>query len=397
MEDREARRVHDVTQALERLAGVGEVRVVRSPLRVCPLGAHVDHQHGIVTGLTLDAAVLLAFRPRADSLVRLWSLDFPGEVAFDLQAIGPAQPGDWGNYPRGAAWVMRERCGLDRGLDGVISGPLPVGGLSSSAAVDVAYLLALQEVAGCSIERLEHIRLAQRIENEYIGLNNGILDQSIVLQSRRGSLTWLDCRDTRFDHIPSPPDQRFDLVVVYSGLSRALVGTGYNQRVDECAAAARWLLDRAGQPSQEPPRLRQVPAEVFETYEAEMPAVLARRARHFFTEQSRVAAGVGAWRQGDLAAVGQLMGASGASSISNYECGSPHLITLYELLNEIRGVHGARFSGAGFRGSCVALAEPGARERIVAELACRYPAAHPDVAASYSVHFCAPAGPAELL
>ena len=397
--DREGRRLQDVTDRLRQELGGGAdtVEIVRSPLRICPLGAHVDHQLGNVTGCTLDAAVLLAFTPRRDSLVRLWSLDFEGLVEYDLTAIPPAQKGDWGSYPRGCGWALRSAHQIRHGLDGVIAGPLPVGGLSSSAAVDVAYLLALEQANGLTIDVPGNVALAQRVENDFIGLNNGILDQSIILGSRDGALTHLDCQARTFGHIPTPTGMCFDIVVAYSGLSQGLVGTGYNQRVAECLSAARELTELAGLPAHHQPTLRAVPPEVHAEYRHLLDENLRKRADHFYGEMERVAAGTDAWRTGDLQRVGELMTASGRSSIDNYECGSPHLISLYQILIAAPGVYGARFSGAGFRGSCLALAERGARESLCAVLAESYPSRHADVASCYSVHFCEPSGPARLL
>ncbi|NUP99934.1 MAG: hypothetical protein HUU35_08770 [Armatimonadetes bacterium] len=396
---REDRRLADLTQLLRERVGAapGSVRCVRSPLRICPLGAHIDHQLGNVTGLTLNEALLLAYVPRADGVVRLWSLDFEGLVEFELKELSGPRPGDWGNYPRGAATILREEYQITRGFDGILSGPLPVGGLSSSAAVDVAYLLAFQDVNELEVDRRQNIRLAQRIENDYIGLNNGVLDQSIILESRSGALTHLDCLTMEFQHIPAPPGLRFDLVVAYSGVSHGLVGTGYNQRVAECAEAARRLLELAGEPPREQPRLRHVPVAALREHVDRLPEPLARRARHFAGEMMRVSEGLEAWRRGDLHGLGRLMTASGRSSIELYECGSSHLISLYEILTETPGVFGARFSGAGFRGSCVALADPDRREPIAASLATRYVERHPDMTESYSLHFCQPSGRAELV
>ncbi|MBI5831048.1 MAG: hypothetical protein HZB16_01890 [Armatimonadetes bacterium] len=397
MDPREARRVEALTQRLCAMTRCAPnlVHVVRSPLRICPLGAHVDHQLGRVTGFALDQALLLAYVPDPGGRVRLASDDFPGEVSFDLEAIEPAQPGDWGNYPRGAAQVLRETFGITRGLTGVLGGPMPIGGLSSSAAVDVAYLLALQQANGLSVEPADNVRLAQRIENDYIGLHNGVLDQSMILLSRRGALTCLDCLDGGVTHIPNPMGRRFDLLVVFSGISRSLVGTDYNRRVAECGEAARLLLARAGLPADDASRLRHVPREAAEV--DALPEPLARRARHFFGEMDRVEAGAQAWAAGDLESFGRLMRESGESSIANYECGSPHLVTLHATLNAIPGVWGARFCGAGFGGSAVALAHPDARERIVAVVNRTYPKEHPDVKSSFSLHFVATTDAAEVL
>jgi len=128
-----------------------EIHVVRSPLRVSPLGAHVDHQDGLVTGMALDQAIYLAFVPRTDARVRVTSLNFSGCADFSLDAIPPRVPQDWGNYARGAALALVHSHGIRLGLDAVVMGTMPIGGLSSSAAVGVAYLLALESANGLDL------------------------------------------------------------------------------------------------------------------------------------------------------------------------------------------------------------------------------------------------------
>ena len=374
-----------------------EVRYVLAPYRVCPLGAHVDHQLGMVTGLTIDSGILLAFTPADRDQVRLTSRNFPGMVEFNLGNVPPASSGDWGNYARGAALALRDSHSIQRGMDGVIEGNLPVGGLSSSAAAGVAYLMALEAVNGLHLSRAENIRLDQVIENSYIGLNNGILDQSVILLAQQQCLLLLDCQSGDHESIPLPPSAPSpDVTVVYSGLDRSLLSTDYNRRVSECQEAARMLLQYAGVQVPERPHLRQLSKEVFDAYAHRLPEVPRRRARHFFEENARVVEGAEAWRTGDLALFGELMNASGESSIHNYESGAPHLITLYRMLSSMPGVYGARFSGAGFRGSAAALTHPDAREEIRRRVQTDYPKAHPDVAERFSIHFCRPASGAVL-
>ncbi len=218
----------------------GQVRFVRAPYRVCPLGAHIDHQRGPVTAMALDQGVLLAYAPSGSRAVRLESRDFPGTVAFDLDDVPGKQPGDWGNYPRGAARVLQGRHKLERGLVGVTAGKLHGGGVSSSAAVGVAYLLAFEEVNGLRVAPEENIRLDQEIENGYLGLRNGILDQAAILLSRRGHLTWIDCGTARYERLPAALDlPPFRVLLVFSGVRQALVATDYNRRVEECARPRR--------------------------------------------------------------------------------------------------------------------------------------------------------------
>ncbi len=376
-----------------------EIRVIRSPLRISPLGAHVDHQDGLVTGMALDRAIYLAFVPRADTQVHVESLNFPGRVSFDLEDIPPAVTGDWGNYARGAAQALLNAWPIKHGIDAVVGGSMPVGGLSSSAAVGVAYLLALELANGLDLPAEENIKLDRYIENVYLGLRNGVLDQSIILLSAPDCLTFLDCHTMEVERVPMVTRTAdYDILIVYSGVAKALVGTDYNNRVAECQAAAGLLLNWAGIPSTNgDSRLRSVPEEVFAAYGSRLPAPLNRRARHYFTELQRVREGVEAWRRGDLVRFGALMRASGASSVHNYESGSPHLTTLYKILCECPGVYGARFSGGGFRGSCIALSDPVYRRDIQHFVGLHYPAKHPDIADRYSVHFCRSGEAAGLL
>jgi galactokinase len=383
------------------------IRLLFAPYRVCPLGAHVDHQDGVVTGMAIDQGVAFAFAPRADSRVRAASANFPGMIEFDLASIPTAVPGDWGNFPRGAAVALQHSGqAITRGLDLYLVGELPVGGLSSSAAVGVGYLLALEAANDVHVPPEENVRLARAIENEYVGLNSGVLDQSMILLSREGTLLELDCRTgaRRYvgfgEHRETGDGQNTmpAIAIAYSGLSNALVGTGYNQRVAECREAARLLLEQAGLPAPNgSARLRDVPPDAFKTHAAALPEPLRRRAAHYFGEQARVADGARAWAAGDATRVGQLVAESGRSSIDNYECGAPELIALYEALLAAPGVYGARFSGAGFRGSCIALVDPGRAGDASDYVHEAYLRAHPQYAATFGFFRCSPGPAAHLL
>ncbi len=332
-----------------------DVRFVFSPYRICPLGAHIDHQLGCVTAMALDRGTWLGFAAVDRRGVELRSLDFDGEVAIDFDAVPERPVGNWGDYARGAIAALQHHHRIQRGLVGITAGRMAEGGLSSSASVSVAYLLALEHVNRFSVPAAENIALVQRIENDYLGLRIGILDQSAILLSRGGYLTLIDCADLRHESIaPGTLMPSFKILIASSGLRKSLVGTAYNQRVAECAEAARTLLAAAGHPSDRPV-LRSVSAEQYHMHRDRLSGPPALRAAHFFTEMDRVQRGVDAWRRGDLEEFGRQITQSGASSINQYECGAPPLVDLYHLLIETEGVYGARFSGAGFRGCCLAL------------------------------------------
>ena len=356
------------------------IRIVRAPYRICPLGAHIDHQLGPVTAMAIDQAVLLAFAPTDSREVRLASVDFPGEARFAIDCVPDRVPGDWGNFARGAVRVLAQAFSLQTGICGILAGRFSAGGLSSSAAVSVALLLALEDANGLRVSDQENILLGQAIENEYLGLNSGILDQSAILLSRRDHLTVIDCQTLRHELIARPPSMPpYAILIAFSGLTKALVGTDYNRRVAECAEAAASLLAAVGRPGAKPV-LRSIAPEEYAAHRHVLEGPSARRAAHFFSEMERVVQGAEAWRRGDLATVGRLMTASGESSIRNYECGSAPLVELYHILIGIEGVYGARFSGAGFRGCCVALVDEAAASQAAASVRRAYHQRHPELA-----------------
>jgi galactokinase len=374
------------------------IRVVRAPLRISPLGAHIDHQLGCVMGMAVGPAILLAFAPTNDGVVHVESLDFPNTTRFSLDNVPPLQKGDWGNYLRGAALALQQSYPLQRGIVAVMDSDMPIGGLSSSAAVTIAYLLALESANDLAITPRENIELVTRTEHDYIGLNNGILDQTSILFSQQGQLTHIDCRDVQIERIPTAaPADSFEIMAVYSGVEKALVGTSYNSRVAECQEAARQLLFHASGVNGMEQRLREVKPLFFTEFGARLEDPLRRRATHFFGEMARVTEGQTAWRAGDIVRFGQLVSESGASSVHNYEAGCPQLITLYDILSQTPGVYGARFSGAGFRGSCLALIDPKQRMAIAETIHQRYPITHPDIAERYSIHICRPADAAQVI
>lgn len=364
---------------------------MKSPLRICPLGAHVDHQDGVVTGMALDSNVEMVFAPTDDGYIRVRSMDFPDVEYFHIDSVPDMLPSFWGNYLRGAVLSLKRDHRIRKGFQAVISGKLPIGGLSSSAAVTTAYLMALAEVNHLEIPKREFVFYSHWVETEFIGLKNGILDQSANILSEDNQLLVMDCQ-TSEHHLVEKSTQMpdFEVLVVYSGVTKALIGTDDNNRVDECKVAG-WIIEElAGKKRQalEDVKLRDIPEALYQKYRDQVPGKFQKRADHFYIEQQRVHAGVDAWRNGDLETFGQLMFESGASSIHQYESGCPELITIYNILKETTGVYGARFSGAGYRGCCVGLIDPAYKAEIKAQIDATYPVAHPDYQDIYKVYFC---------
>ena len=362
-----------------------------SPYRVCPLGAHVDHQHGLVTGFAFDMGVDLLFNVSEDGMVNLRSLTFDGDITLDITRPTQMRDGSWGDYARGAKYALKKRFKLRRGIQGVIKGSLPIGGLSSSAAVLIAYVMAFAKANGITLTPMEVVKIASEAEREYIGLNNGILDQSCIALSEKDALLFLDTDSEQYRIIRRNPRMAdFDITIIFSGLTRTLVNSDYNLRVAECKTAAWNMMAYTDMPlkSLDKTFLRDIPKETYDLMKEKMPPRFARRAEHFYSEYKRVRKGVTAWETGNLTLFGQLSFESCQSSIDNYECGSEELIAIYNIMRQTDGVYGGRFSGAGFKGACVALTDPSKREEIRQHITEEYLRLFPEYAETFEMHFC---------
>ena len=335
------------------------IHTVVSPYRICPIGAHSDHQGGSTLGMAVSAYTHLTFAPSRSREVVLTSENFPGEVRFTLGRPGSraADSDDWGDYPRSVAWALRERLtSSSRGIIGRLVGSLPGGGLSSSASVTLACLVALASANDLEVDQRELVTLALTAERDFVGVNVGLLDPATIAGSRRDHLLAIHCRDERWEPLRlggQAPDYR--ILVAFAGVARRLQSTPFNQRVEECFRAARKLAEKAGR--RDVQGLSDIPERLFHEHEAALLPAEARRARHFFSERDRVTRGMALWRSGDLEAFGRLMTESCHSSITNWESGSDELIALQGILERTAGVFGSRFSGAGFGGCCVALVD----------------------------------------
>lgn len=362
-----------------------------SPYRVCPLGAHVDHQHGLVTGFAFDMGVDLWFEPTDDGIVRLKSETFEGEVEFDITQPTRVKEGNWGDYARGAKFALKKRFTLKKGIKGTIKGSLPIGGLSSSAAVLIAYVMAIAKANDIELSKMEVIKIASQAEREYIGLTNGILDQACIALGEKDSLLFLDTDTEQYRIIRKNPRMpEFELAIIFSGLTRSLVSSDYNLRVAECKTAAWNMMAYTGMPLKglDKTYLRDIPKETFDLTKDKMPPRFARRAEHFYSEYKRVRKGVTAWETGNLQLFGQLSFQSCESSIKNYECGSEELIAIYNIMRQTEGIYGGRFSGAGFKGACIALVDPTKKDEIRQRITDEYLRMFPEYTDSFEIHFC---------
>ena len=337
----------------------------RAPGRVNLIGEHTDYNDGFVLPMAIDRDIWVAFRPRKDRAVRLWSLDFGQASEFSLDAIAPDPSAPWSNYVRGVAWALAKQNIALRGMDAVLQGNVPLGaGLSSSAALEVAAGLAFLASSGESLPLPDLALACQRAENEFVGNRCGIMDQFVSALGRAGHALFLDCRTLEHQHVALPEGYR--IVVANSMVRRALVDSAYNERRAQCETAARILGVKA---------LRDADEGMLREASLELAGAAYQRARHVITENVRVLKAVDAMRQGDAETFGALMDRSHASLRDDYEVSCRELDALVEIARRQPGCPGARMTGAGFGGCTVNLVESGAVDAFVPDLREGYRAA----------------------
>ena len=362
-----------------------------TPYRICPIGAHSDHQLGLITGFAINKGIHIAYGPKENGVIEIQSLQFDKRAQWHVQATPVNKENDWADHLRGATIALDRRYPLRRGLCAVVDGELPIGGLSSSAAVIITFLSALCTINGITLTPAELITISQEAENRYVGVSCGKLDQSCEVYCKKDNLLFMDLLDDSYELIPQHPDMKpYKIAIFFSGIERSLASSAFNMRVDECRSAAYALKAYAGTEYGKfrETNLRDVPYEVYLEYKDRLPENWAKRAEHWYSEFFRVQKGVEAWRRGDIEEFGRLSFESGKSSIYSWETGSPELKTLYDIMTRTEGIYGGRFSGAGFKGCCMALINPDYEESIVENVKREYLKNFPELEGRFSAHIC---------
>ena len=333
------------------MGAVTAERVARAPGRVNLIGDHTDYNEGFVLPVAIDLECTVRARARDDELVRVQSLGLGSSVELSDGDPRTVEP-EWGRYVAGVVQTLAERGRRPVGIDAVVSSTVPVGaGLSSSAALEVSVALALCDAAGLELTPLEIALACQEAERSALGIPSGIMDQLASVSGRAGCALLIDCRTYDVEAIPLPDE--LALVVVHSGIARALAGSAYAERRVACERVAESLGLRA---------LRDATPEQV----AGDP-----RARHVVSENARVLEAARALRAGDVAALGPLLDASHASLRDDFEVSTPELDALVGALRDA-GAIGARLTGAGFGGCVIALADRSRAAGIAAESTARY-------------------------
>lgn len=381
----------NVQTAFIKKYGRKPLKVVSTPYRICPIGAHSDHQLGKITGFAIDKGIYIAYGPKQNGIVEIASLQFPKRAQWHVMNTPLEKQNDWADHLRGATIALAKRHLLTIGLSVVIDGELPIGGLSSSAAVIITFLTALCDLNNIKLSTNDLIDIAKEAENSYVGVACGKLDQSCEVYAKKDHLLYLDIKDESYELIPTNPKMpEYEFIIFFSGLERSLASSKFNMRVDECRSAAYALKAFAGMPygKFEETNLREVPYEIYLEYKDKLPENFAKRAEHWYSEFNRVVKAAEAWRNGDLVEFGRLCFESGKSSIVNWETGSPELIKLYDIMTRTKGIYGGRFSGAGFKGCCIAIADPAKEQDILKQVEEEYLKAFPEMKGRYSAHIC---------
>ena len=319
--------------------------IVRAPGRVNLIGEHTDYNDGFVLPMAIDRAVWIALSPRMDSQVRIRSLDLGEDSAFDLNSITKGE--GWVEYIKGIANELQKSGYALRGFDGMITGDIPRGaGLSSSAGVELATARAFSVISEIAWDAPQMARHAQKAENEWVGVNCGIMDQMASAASREGYALFLDCRTLEYEHAPLP--ESISIVILDTSTRRGLVDSAYNERRSQCEEAARWFGVTA---------LRDVSPEMFlkSKAEHELNQVVMKRARHIISENARVLEAVQVMKAGNIKRLGELFNASHDSLRDDFEVTNDALNIMVNCAREQESCYGARMTGAGFGGCAVAL------------------------------------------
>lgn len=343
--------------------GAPAALVAHAPGRVNLIGDHTDYNEGFVLPMAIDRATWIALRARPDRRVVCHSEGYQQALEFDLDRMHGGK--GWGEYVKGVAWAL-ERAGRRlQGWEGTVAGDVPLGaGLSSSASLELAAAAAFTQVADLAWDPLEMARLAQHAENEWVGMNCGIMDQITAAAGRAGHALLIDCRSLAISPVPLPAG--VVAMVMDTGTRRDLVDSAYNQRRAECETGARFFGV---------PMLRDLSEERLAAGKDGLEEVVLQRCRHVVTENKRTLAAAQAMAAGDPGELGTLMNQSHQSLRDDFAVSTPELDAMVETARRVEGCYGARLTGAGFGGSAVALADAGRAEEVAAAVAAGYEAA----------------------
>jgi galactokinase len=371
-----------ITEEFTQRFGSPPEAIVRAPGRVNLIGEHTDYNDGFVLPMAIDRAIWIALRPRLDRHMVVHSLDFAETVEFDLHRL--EKRSGWAEYLKGVAWALQQDAHRLRGFEAVVAGDVPIGaGLSSSAAWELATARAFAYTSGFAWDAAAMAKLGQRAENQWVGVNCGIMDQMISAAGKADHALLIDCRSLATQAVPLPAETM--VVVLDTATRRGLVDSVYNERRAQCEAAAKFFGVKA---------LRDVTLDQLNARRDRLDRTVYRRARHVIGENDRTQHAVAAMKRNDAIELGQLMQLSHMSLRDDFEVSSHELNLMVECAERQSGCCGARMTGAGFGGCAVALVRRKAVEEFNARVTEEYYAA---TGLKPNLYVCAATNGAEIV
>jgi galactokinase len=348
--------------------GTDPALVVSAPGRVNIIGEHTDYNDGFVLPAAINRRTAVAAGPRTDHKLDIAAANLNARLQVSMDDFSAGRARAWAGYVHGVAYLLMARGERLGGANLAIYGNVPRGGgLSSSAALEIASAYALMTLNTISVPAVDVIRLCQKAEHEFAGVLCGIMDQFISCLGRKDAALFLDCRSLDYRYVPVPPETR--IVVCDTGVKRALAASAYNTRRAECAAGVSALRRVLPDISS----LRDVPLAVFTQHEQLLEPTVRKRCKHVITENARVERAVSDLRNGDLSEFGKLMYDSHLSLQHDYEVSCTELDAVVDICAEEDGVYGARMTGAGFGGCAIALVDAHHADQVADRLADEYP------------------------
>jgi len=347
-----------------------DLTLAMAPGRVNLIGEYTDFNDGYVLPMTVDRGVYVAARKREDNRVRVASIRYNEVIEYELEHFSAPTPGSWSSYVLGVVEELRLRGNVAGGFELIVDGNLNLGaGLSSSAALEVATAVSLQQVFGIEMNAVEMVKLCQHVEHHYANVQCGIMDQFACGIGRQGHALFLDCRSLDYDNVPIALGD-YRIVIVNSEVERSLASSAYNTRRAECQEA----VEHFRQYDESVNALRDVSFELFEEHREELSPTVRRRCKHVLRENQRVLDAVVALKTGELAVFGKLMSESHQSLREDFEVSCPELDLLVKLALDTDGILGSRMTGAGFGGCTVNLAHKDAVKNLQDRLKIDYTA-----------------------
>jgi galactokinase len=340
-----------------------EPLIVRSPGRVNLIGEHTDYNNGFVLPAAINKAIYMAVSPRSDKELHLVSLDLDRTYLGSLDKLEPS-PMHWPDYLLGVVQQLQGARHVPGGFNCVFGGDIPLGaGMSSSAALECATAFALNEMFGLKLDPLTMVKLSQKAENKFVGVQCGIMDQFASMFGRRNHVIRLDCQNLDYTYFPFNMDG-IRIVLLDSNVKHSLASSEYNTRRQQCEAGVR--LVQAKHPRVK--SLRDIDLEMLDKYVAPAGELVYRRCRYVVEENSRLLAATEDLQKGDLAAFGQKMFATHEGLSRQYEVSCEELDFLVQQVQDDPAVIGARMMGGGFGGCTINLVKEEAIDALVERL-----------------------------